>query len=434
MQITPELNERLTRVGPGTAMGEVFRRYWQPALLSNEVPTPDCPPVRVRLLCEDLVAFRDSNGVVGLVDAFCAHRRAPLFFGRNEERGLRCVYHGWKFDTGGNCVDLPSEPPQSRMSEHVRINSYPTFEAGGIIFTYMGPADQMPAPPDYEWLRAPAEYVHVNKTGQHSNYLQAVEGGIDTAHISFLHNNDIQNPQQINLVDKHPRLDVDKSEFGFTYAGLRKISDEATYVRAYRFIMPNQTMLAGALVNFTGKDYSGLGVGGNPNQVQGHIWVPIDDENTWNYNRWYRINEGDPFDPEGVKRLDHTSGRGPEDIIPGTLWPKYNFENDYMIDREVQRAKTFTGIAGIGTQDLAMQERMAGGAIVDRSKENLGSTDTAVLMLRDILLECADAVEQGKAPLGVDPGPAAYVRSGTAIIATDTDWRDIMKEVLAATW
>jgi hypothetical protein len=198
--------------------------------------------------------------------------------------------------------------------------------------------------------------------------------------------------------------------------------------------MPNQTMLAGALVNFTEQDFSGLGVGGNANQVQGHIWVPIDDENTWNYNRWYRINEGDPFDPEGVKRLDHTSGRGPEDIIPGTLWPRYNFENDYMIDREVQRSKTFTGIAGIGTQDLAMQERMAGGAIVDRSKENLGSTDTAVLMLRDILLECADAVEQGKAPLGVDPGPAAHVRSGTAIIATDSDWRDTMKEVLAATW
>src|ERR1700733_15113066 len=125
MQITPELNERLTRVGPGTAMGEVLRRYWQPALLSDEIPTPDCPPVRVRLLCEDLVAFRDSNGAVGLVDAFCAHRRAPLFFGRNEECGLRCVYHGWKFDTEGNCVDMPSEPPYSKFRLRVSIKAYP---------------------------------------------------------------------------------------------------------------------------------------------------------------------------------------------------------------------------------------------------------------------------------------------------------------------
>jgi phthalate 4,5-dioxygenase oxygenase subunit len=434
MQITSELNERLTRVGPGTPMGEVFRRYWQPALLSSEIPAPDSPPVRVRLLCEDLVAFRDSNGAVGLIDAFCAHRRAPLFFGRNEECGLRCVYHGWKFDVNGECVDLPSEPPHSRMNEHISVTAYPTYEAGGIIFAYMGPASEVPAYPDYEWLRAPAEYVHVNKTGQHSNYLQAVEGGIDTAHISFLHNNDIKNAQQINLLDKHPKLDVDQNEYGFAYAGLRNVSDDAVYVRAYQFIMPNQTMLSGALVNFTDEDFSGLGFGGNPNQVQGHIWVPIDDENTWNYNRWYRINEGDPFDPEGVKRLDHNSGRGPEDIIPGTFWPTSNFENDYRIDREVQREKTFTGIPGISTQDLAMQESMAGGHIVDRSKENLGSTDQAILTLRSILFECADAVEAGRAPIGVDPGPSSHVRSGTAIIHKGTDWRDIMKDVVSATW
>src|ERR1019366_5051471 len=186
--MTPQENERLTRVMPGSPMGNLMRRYWQPAALSEELPEPDGAPVRVRLLGEDLIAFRDSNGGVGLVDAFCPHRRAPMFFGRNEAGGLRCVYHGWKFDAAGTCVDMPSEPPDSLFKTKVTIKAYPTFEAGDVIWTYMGPPAEMPERPDYEWMRAPRTHRILSKTYEAANYLQGLEGGLDTAHSSFAHN------------------------------------------------------------------------------------------------------------------------------------------------------------------------------------------------------------------------------------------------------
>src|SRR5271167_594357 len=170
-------NERLTRVGPGTPMGQLFRRYWIPAALSEQLPEPDGPPVRCRLLGEDLVAFRDTAGRAGLVGAFCPHRRAPLFFGRNEECGLRCVYHGWKFDRTGACVDMPSEPPDSLFKTKVAIEAYPTWEGGGV-WAYLGPKELQPAPPDYEWVRAPATHRFVSKTFEQANWLQALEGGL----------------------------------------------------------------------------------------------------------------------------------------------------------------------------------------------------------------------------------------------------------------
>jgi phenylpropionate dioxygenase-like ring-hydroxylating dioxygenase large terminal subunit len=181
-------NERLTRVGPGTPMGNLFRRYWIPALLSEELLEADGPPVRVRLLGEDLVAFRDTEGVVGIVAAYCPHRRAPMFFGRNEECGLRCVYHGWKFDRNGACVDMPSEPPDSLFKTKVTIDAYPTWEGGGMVWIYMGPLELKPAPPDHELVRAPANHRHVSKLFEDCNYLQALEGGIDPTHATILHN------------------------------------------------------------------------------------------------------------------------------------------------------------------------------------------------------------------------------------------------------
>src|SRR6202041_3582442 len=167
--LKPEDNERLTRVGAGTPCGELFRRYWQPVLLSDELPENDGPPLRVRVLGEDLIAFRDSTGNVGLVDAFCPHRRAPLFFGRNEESGLRCVYHGWKFDRAGACVDMPSEPPDSLFKTKVAVASYPTWEGGGIVWTYMGPAASAPPPPDYEIVRVPPSHRVASKTFEDCN-------------------------------------------------------------------------------------------------------------------------------------------------------------------------------------------------------------------------------------------------------------------------
>src|SRR4051812_30128742 len=182
-----EQNELLCRTGPGTPMGELFRRYWMPVLLSWELPEPDCPPVRVRCLSERMVAFRDSNGRLGLIEEFCAHRGVSLWFGRNEECGLRCPYHGWKYDVNGQCVDLPSEADESGMRGRIKLKSYPVIERGGAIWTYMGPPELKPQPPALEWVEVSADRRFVSKRLQENNYLQAIEGGIDSSHVSFLH-------------------------------------------------------------------------------------------------------------------------------------------------------------------------------------------------------------------------------------------------------
>jgi phthalate 4,5-dioxygenase oxygenase subunit len=430
MYITPELNERLVRTGPGTPMGEVFRRYWLPACLTEEIAEPDSAPIRVRMLGEDLVAFRDSSGEVGLVAAYCAHRLAPLFYGRNEECGIRCVYHGWKFDTQGNCVDMPSEPPYSKFRLRVSIKAYPTMEAGGVIWTYMGPSREMPAPPDYEWLRVAPTHVGVSKTGEHCNFLQAIEGGIDTAHISFAHNNDLSNTRALSRMDTHPQLEVDDQPWGFTYAGIRNVADDLQYVRVYQFIMPNQqmrpTILDGA-----------AGAAGKLNKcptINGHLWVPIDDENVHVFNWKYSYTDEVGFTKEEFDRGEHAAGRGPQDYIPGTYWLKSNKSNDYRIDRQVQRTKTYTGIAGVNTQDFALQSALGGGYIVDRSKEALGSTDRAIQAARRLLLEAAEDVEAGRPIRGTDPDAYRHIRAGEALIPRGVPWRDATKAIVQAIW
>jgi phthalate 4,5-dioxygenase oxygenase subunit len=424
MRITKELNERLTRVGPGTPMGEVFRRYWIPACLAEELPEPDSAPVRVRLLGEDLVAFRDTTGAVGLVDAFCAHRKAPMFYGRNEEAGLRCVYHGWKYDTTGACVDMPSEPPFSKFKLRVSIKAYPTYEAGGVIWTYMGPTDRMPQPPDYEWLRVPDTHRRISKTGEQCNFLQGIEGGIDTAHSSFAHNIDLGNNKLLRSRDTHPRLDVDARDHGFTYASLRNISDDTTYLRVYQFIMPAQQM-RGFTLDFEGKPRDVPG-------IHGHIWVPIDDQNTFVYNFAYSTDERYPISDEWWEHEESWFGRGKEHYKPGTYWLKLGPENDFNIDREVQRTKTFTGIEGINTQDFAIQTGM--GPIVDRSTEALGSTDMAVQTCRRQLLEAADDVEAGRDPRGAHPEQHANTRGADMFVPRGSDWRDASKDATLAHW
>jgi phthalate 4,5-dioxygenase oxygenase subunit len=216
-------NERLVRVGPGTPAGTLFRRYWQPAVLSSEVPEKDGPPVRVRRLGEDLLAFRDSNGDVGLVDAYCPHRMAPFYFGRNEECGIRCAYHGWKFDRHGDCVDMPTEPGNEIMREKTKLLAYPTVEKGGVVWAYMGPADKKPPAPDYEWMRVPSTHLHVSKTYEECNYLQALEGGLDTAHSSYAHNNNMASKSDPRLMDKSPKLDVNPTSYGYNYVSTRQM-------------------------------------------------------------------------------------------------------------------------------------------------------------------------------------------------------------------
>jgi phthalate 4,5-dioxygenase oxygenase subunit len=423
--LNPQDNARITHVGPGTPMGTVLRRYWHPALLSEELPEPDGAPIRVRLLGEDLIAFRDSDGKVGLVDAFCPHRRAPLFFGRNEDCGLRCVYHGWKFDRNGVCVDMPSEPPDSLFKTKVTLNAYPTHEAGDVVWTYMGPPEHQPGPPDFEWLRVPKTHRFVSKTYERANWVQGLEGGLDSSHSSYLHNERLGDRNGlVRNRDGAPRLDVDRTDYGYSYHSVRNLGDEGEYVRVYQYIMPAQ-QIRGSVTELTG------GRAKVP-RFDGHIWVPIDDHTTWVYNMMYGYDESVPLTPAYNAAMESMFGRGREQMLPGTYHLKANLENDFFIDRQLQKTQTFTGIRGINTQDMAVQEGM--GPIVDRSKEHLGTSDKAIIAMRQLLLEACDAVEAGKSPRGVDPGPSRSVRPYDDYVAKGRDWREAFASELVAKW
>jgi phthalate 4,5-dioxygenase len=419
--LTPQDNERITRVSAGTPMGTLMRRYWQPALLTSELPEKDGPPVRVRLLGEDLIAFRDTNGDIGLVDAFCPHRRAPMFFGRNEECGLRCVYHGWKFDKSGACVDMPSEPADSLFKTKVTIAAYPTWEGGGMIWAYLGPADKQPKPPDYELVRAPETHRYTSKTIEDCNWLQALEGGLDTSHSSFAHNLDIKNKSYVRNADTAPRLEVEKTAYGYTYAGIRKI-DGQQYVRAYHYVMPHQQM--------RGRVQGRKGGMEKVPTINGHIWVPIDDYTTTVYNWQYSYDPKIPVTPEYAIEHETMYGRGPTDLIPGSFRLKKNFANDYEIDRQLQKQQTFTGITGINTQDMALQEGM--GKVCDRSKEHLGTSDRAIIAMRQLLLEAMDNLEKGIEPRGTDPETYRNVRAVDKMVPLDLPWREALGDELLA--
>ncbi len=423
-----EDNERVTRVSKGTPMGDLFRRYWQPAILSGELPEKDGPPVRVRLLGENLLAFRDTDGEVGLVDALCPHRRAAMFFGRNEECGIRCAYHGWKFDRHGNCTDMPSEPVGTPLQAKVKIKAYPTVEKGGVVWTYMGPKEQQPAPPDYEWLRAPAKNRFVSKTWEDCNWLQAMEGGLDTAHSSFVHNEFIGNSNSLRNQDRSPSIEVERTDYGYYYVSTRRLLDGSNFVRLYHYVMPNQQMRSGTV-----KFLKGAG-DEDPHavpKIDGHLWVPVDDEHTFVYN--WTCAVGDEGFPEGyVDRWESFMGRGKEDLIPGTYQLKRNLSNDYMIDRELQRTKTYSGIKGLNTQDYALQEGM--GPIVDRSEEFLGTSDRAIVAMRRMLIEATKTVENGGRAPAAEPEAYRTIRPVDRILPGDVAWKDAFKSEMVARW
>lgn len=426
--LKPEDNERLVRVGPGKPAGELLRRYWLPALLSEELPENDCPPVRVRVLCEDLVASRDTKGRIGLVDAYCPHRRAPLFFGRNEDCGLRCVYHGWKFNVHGDCVEMPNEPSDTPMKARVKILAYPTIERGGVVWAYLGPREHMPAPPDFEWTRAPSTHRFVSKTVEECNYLQAMEGGLDTSHASFAHNNHLGS-NTLRSVDTAPRSEVEPTDYGYCYISTRHAGEGRRYVRVYHYVTPNQQMRGAftpLLTNETGNDPHAMP------KSDGHLWVPIDDEHTMVYNWACGRDQSAPLSPEFRDRWETWAGRGPNDLVPGTYRLKRNRSNDYLIDRKIQKTQTFTGITGINTQDFALQEGM--GPIVDRSKEHLGSSDKAIVILRRLMLEAIRAVERGEKPPGLDPQGYRNIRPYDGVIADGARWQEAFAKELVAKW
>ena len=410
-------NEILTRTDRGTPMGDVMRCYWMPALLSSELPEPDGAPVRVRLLGEDLVAFRDTNGRVGLLDEFCPHRLASLFLGRNEECGLRCVYHGWKFDVDGNCLDMMNEPPDSDYHSKVRIKAYPTLEQGGVVWAYMGEASSRPPPPpNFEWAVVPDTHSHISKNWQVCNWLQALEGGIDTAHAPILHRTITANTDKAGIgintdfvTGGAPSLEVDVTDYGYRYVGIRDLGERGNFVRAYQYIMPFHQMRP-RQNGYKGQDAQQV--------IAGHMWVPMDDYNCMIYNWVYSFGP-EPITEAEFEEIERGYGRGPDDMLPN-FRSKGNRENDWQIDRQVQKYETFTGINGINAQDVAVQESM--GAIVDRSRENLTRSDMAIIQARRLLLQAAQTVADGGVPPGV--APTYYnARAIEGILPKGADWK-----------
>jgi phthalate 4,5-dioxygenase oxygenase subunit len=387
-----ERYESLTRVGRGTPIGELFRRYWLPALLATELPEPDCAPVRLKLLGECLIAFRDTQGRLGLIGEFCAHRGVSLWFGRNEENGIRCPYHGWKYDVGGQCVDLPSEPEESGMRRNIKLDSYPAIERAGVIWAYLGPEKEKPEEPAYEWTQVPSANRYVSKRLQESNYLQAMEGALDSVHSGFLHRYSVaadpllkRDPESLAmlLADRHPKIVPTVSPAGLYVATRRDVGTDRYYWRVTQWLMPCFSFFPP--------------YGDNP--YGGHAFVPIDDERCWTFSVDYHPARS-LTEPE--REAAH-SGKGIHvPLIEGSFVPVANKRNDYLIDRAAQRAKkTFSGVLGVGVQDAAIQESM--GTIQDRSREHLVSSDNGIVKTRRRLMDAAGAVARGLAPPGLAP-------------------------------
>jgi phthalate 4,5-dioxygenase oxygenase subunit len=422
-------NETLTRVGPGTLMGNLLRRYWTPALLSAELPEPDCPPLRVRLLGEDLIAFRTTSGAVGLVANACPHRGASLFFGRNEEDGLRCVYHGWKFDVAGACVDMPSEPAESNFKTKVRATAYPTHESGAIVWTYMGPKETMPAFRDLGTEVIPPGGARPMKQMTYCNWVQALEGNIDTSHISWLHqyHDLVDTPDDgtdlpgyptnakswyLWSQDRAPRLEVEDTDYGFKYVGIRTTPNGHTHVRMTAYVMPYLTVVAGL-----------------PVRAGGSTFVPIDDEHCWRYTMPSGMLRGQRNAP-GSDIYNATPYKYPYGNVLGASGTTSNGViergwlpgNDYKIDREVQRDKLFTGVENFVSQDMMVTESM--GPIYDRAGEHLGNTDKAIIRMRRLLIKTAQDLANGIEPPATKPTPQlARVYSAEKILAPGEDWR-----------
>ena len=364
-------NETLTQTGPGTPMGNLFRRFWLPALVPDELPSPDCPPIRFRILGEDLIAFRDTSGKVGFVANACPHRGASLFFGRNEEDGLRCVYHGWKFDTTGACVDMPSEPAESNFRSKVRVTAYPAAERGGLVWIYMGPKEKQPELPHYEWCLKHYPNLKVYKWLQESNYTQGIEGDLDTVHINFLHGGlpPARRDEARPRMSSTPKLEIRETDFGFVYGGRRETPDGKYYWRITAHVLPCFTQIPSR-----GWDGSGNWV------------VPQDDEHSW----WFTVS------PPGYRAAAGAPEREHVVLIPGSFRQTLNKANDYGIDREMQRSQNYTGLPGNRVQDSMVTESM--GAIYDRRNEHLGTTDQAIIFFRRQMIRLARDLEKGIEP------------------------------------
>ncbi|HEY3117630.1 MAG TPA: Rieske 2Fe-2S domain-containing protein [Chloroflexota bacterium] len=401
-----EESDLLCQTGPDAPMGQMMRRYWIPAMLSEELPEPAGAPMRVRLLGEDLVAFRDSAGRVGLLDEPCSHRCTSLAYARGEEGGLRCIYHGWLYDVEGNILETPAEPPQSMMRHHVKHRAYPVREMGDVIWAYMGPKDKMPIIPVWEWMQVPAEQRRVNKTFQECNWAQALEGDIDSAHSDYLHSSDIRGRPK----DHAPRFETEDTEYGFRYAAIRMPdagADQTQYVRITLFVAPFF-----ALIPPQRRGVSGWG-GDEYEMVNCHAYVPVDNENHQYFS--FNLNRRGPV---GDRSLD-------AGVLANGYRAPGNRRNMHLQDRAAMKDGNWSGVQGIRAQDRVVTEGM--GPITPRWKEHLGTSDTAVLHFRQRMLEAVRAFVDGAEPPSLGPRfSKGQLHSDEKVVPVDWPWQSVL--------
>ena len=413
--LTRDDNELLCKVGPGTPMGNLFRQYWLPAGLANELPDADGAPLRLRLLSEDMVAFRTTAGAIGLIAGACPHRGASLFFGRNEEEGLRCVYHGWKFDTTGACVDMPNEPAESNFKHKIRATAYECVERGGVLWVYMGPRETPPEMPQIESNMLPDGEWNVNAFQVECNWMQRLEGDIDTSHTAFLHNGALDDKEfapstfaHYVLKDRAPRYQVVETESGAMYGAYRPAQEDTYYWRIANFLFPC----------FSSTPTGVLGL-----EVRMGARVPIDDDHCLTISMQAKSKTSSTQQRYGDRPLTN----GLPELLPNTTGALGRFRtvanraNDYQIDRQAQKTVSYSGINTIGMQDQAICESM--GPIYDRSREHLGTSDMMIIRTRRRLIEAARALrDHGAIPPGVDSAAAYAIRSGGVVLPRTANW------------
>jgi phthalate 4,5-dioxygenase oxygenase subunit len=420
--LTAEENDLLTQTGPDTPMGNLYRRFWLPVMLAEELPAPDCDPVRVHVLGERLVAFKDTDGRIGLLDSRCAHRQANLFWGRNEEGGLRCAYHGWKYDVDGNCLDIPNAPEGAGYKHKVTaFAAYPCVERGGFVWAYLGPKESQPPFPEFEINRVPETHRYVSKMLLRANWLQLMEGEIDSSHVSFLHSRVDKGVEALTsrgrmqasmFQDTAPTWVFKDTDYGMMLGAKRKGGDGQSYWRVNQWIMPAFTMIAARP--------------GTPVHLQ--VRVPIDDEHSIFYRAiWHpsrSLTDKELWDAR-------EGGVNFAEMIPGTFTPKENMDNDYLIDRAAQRSTSFTGIKSVPAQDWAVQEDM-GGPIADRRLEHLVSADAAIISVRKRLIHTARDLQEGVEPAEPRAGDRYGVRSIDIMLDESSEVWDGARDFLEA--
>ena len=415
-------SQLLTRVGAGTPMGSFMREYWIPAILSNEL-VADAPPTRVILLGEKLIAFRDTQGQVGLMDHRCPHRCASLFFGRNEEGGVRCAYHGWKFATTGECLDMPNVPEHQKFEQHVRAKAYPCVERNGIVWTYMGGRAEPPPLPCFEAVLLPDAERNLFCVQRECNWLQGLEGDIDTSHFSFLHagavSYDQADPTNLGryaMLNRAPEYHVADTDWGTMYAAYRPAEPDTTYWRVAHYLFPFWTIPPD---------------GAFADHIIARAWVPMDDTHTMFFHVSWKKNT------PGLRKLkDGTPIPGVSignDYLPNTndwhgRWRlRANASNDYMIDRDTQKSASYSGIEGIHLQDQALTESM--GEIVDHTFENLAGSDLMITRTRRRILQAVRSAQHGVAAPGADR-PETYqgARGGDFLAPNTVGWLEAYGE------